>query len=72
MCTILTMVNVLALALILSVKPACDKNSTDSDDEVQEFVATTGDFKDYKSWILKATNNDPDPLLLTAHSVGTA
>ncbi|APF20842.1 cytochrome P460 family protein [Caldithrix abyssi] len=67
--TILTMVNVLALALLLSVNLACDKKSTDSNDEEQEFVATTQDFKDYKNWTLKATETGPDPFLKTAHGV---
>ena len=66
--TILTMVNVLALALILSTNLACDKNSTDNKEE--EFVASTDDFKDYKTWTLKATKNGPDPFLQTAHGVG--
>ncbi len=67
--TFLLMVNVFALALILSTNLACDKKSTDSNDKEQEFVATTDDFKDYKSWTLKATKNGPDPFLKTAHGV---
>lgn len=67
---LLTLVNILVLALMLTTNVACDKNSTDNNEKEQEFVATTDDFKDYKSWTLKATKNGPDPFLKTAHGVG--
>ena len=38
-------------------------------DEVDEFVATTDDFKGYASWTKVATEYGPDPLLMTAHGV---
>ncbi len=67
--TFLAFLNVLMFALIFSTQTACDKNSTDSDDGNQEFIATTNDFKNYSSWTLKATETGPDPFLKTAHGV---
>lgn len=58
----------LTIILGLAVFVGCD-SSTDSDDEVTEFVAEPEDFSDYTSWTLVASEDGQDPLLMTAHGV---